>query len=171
MNSYCTTQVVAIAHQQGAALPNDKERGSSLVEYAMVLTVLFTLLFGTIDFGRALYTYHLVSSAAREGSRYAIVRGSASTLCNGSPGGCPSDGSGVTTYLQTGSTGIGINPTLLAVNVAYQPSANTGCQISGSDNPGCMVQVQVQYPFQFSLPFLPSATYTIGSTSEMVISQ
>ena len=51
------------------------ERGSTLVEFALVLIVLMVMMFGIIDFARALYTYHFVANVAREGTRYAIVRG------------------------------------------------------------------------------------------------
>ena len=52
------------------------ERGSSLPEAAIVMTLLLTMLFGIVDFGRAFYTYDLVSHLARQGARWAIVRGS-----------------------------------------------------------------------------------------------
>lgn len=45
------------------------DRGSSAVEFALVLPLLLLLLFGMIDFGRLLYTKVELSSAAREGAR------------------------------------------------------------------------------------------------------
>src|SRR5438874_2237376 len=48
--------------------------GQSLVEFALVGVILFTFLMGIIDAGRLLYTYSVVSNAAQEGSRYAMVR-------------------------------------------------------------------------------------------------
>ena len=38
------------------------ERGSTLVEFALVLIVLMVMMFGIIDFARALYTYHFVAT-------------------------------------------------------------------------------------------------------------
>ena len=52
------------------------ERGSAIVETAIVLNLFLVLLLGIMDFGRALYTYHLVDNAARIGARFAIVHGS-----------------------------------------------------------------------------------------------
>ena len=52
------------------------DRGSSLVEYAIVVPVLLTFLFGIMDFSRFLYTYHFIAEVAREATRYAVVRGS-----------------------------------------------------------------------------------------------
>lgn len=46
------------------------ERGASAVEFAIVAPLLFLLLFGIIEFARAISVYTAVSTAAREGARY-----------------------------------------------------------------------------------------------------
>jgi len=46
--------------------------GQSMVEFAILAPVLFVLLLGTIDLGRAVYIYNSISDAAREGTRAAI---------------------------------------------------------------------------------------------------
>ena len=51
------------------------ERGSALVEFGLIAIVLFTLIFGIVDFGRALFAYHYVANTAREATRMASVRG------------------------------------------------------------------------------------------------
>lgn len=48
-------------------------RGQSLTEFALILPVLLLVIFGVLDFGRAIYAYNAVSNAAREGGRTAIV--------------------------------------------------------------------------------------------------
>src|SRR5919106_5744427 len=48
-------------------------RGQTLVEFALVLPLFVLLLFGILDFGRAVLAYNSISNAAREGSRTAIV--------------------------------------------------------------------------------------------------
>ncbi len=50
--------------------------GAALVEFAFMALLLFTLIFGIIEFSRLILMYHHVGNAAREGSRYAIVHGS-----------------------------------------------------------------------------------------------
>ena len=76
-------------------LPSLKgETGSGLVEYAIVFTVFMTMLLGVADFGRAMYAYHFVSSAAREATRYAIVRGCTPTTTD-----CPT--AATTTSIRT----------------------------------------------------------------------
>ncbi len=76
------------------------DAGSGLVEYAIVFTIFMTMLLGIADFGRALYGYHYASSAARDATRYASVRGST----------CGSDGSCVASNSASGNAG----PTNLA---------------------------------------------------------
>jgi Flp pilus assembly protein TadG len=48
-------------------------RGQALVEMALVLPVLLLILAGTIEFGRVLNQYLVVTAAAREGARAAVV--------------------------------------------------------------------------------------------------
>jgi Flp pilus assembly protein TadG len=51
---------------------NDRERGAALVELAICATVFLTVLFGVIEFGRALWVHNALSDAARRGARFAI---------------------------------------------------------------------------------------------------
>jgi Flp pilus assembly pilin Flp len=46
--------------------------GQSMVEFAVLAPIFFLLLLGTIDLGRAVYTYNAISNAAREGARSAV---------------------------------------------------------------------------------------------------
>ncbi len=50
-----------------------RERGMTTVEFAIVGTVLLTVLFGVIEFGRLLWTYAMVGEAARRAARLAVV--------------------------------------------------------------------------------------------------
>jgi Flp pilus assembly protein TadG len=144
------------------------QRGSGLVEQALVLTILLTVMFGIIDFGRALYTYHFVSEAAREATRWASVRSTTTLL----PSGAATSGN-VQTFVANVS-GMGLDSAKITANTNWiaPPRAIPACT-PPANRPGCVVQVQVQYAFQFNLPFLPpsTTTYTMSSTSEMVITQ
>jgi Flp pilus assembly protein TadG len=51
-----------------------KERGSTLVEFAIAGTVFFTALFGVIECGRLLWTHNALEDAARRGARYGTIR-------------------------------------------------------------------------------------------------
>ena len=48
-------------------------RGQSVVEFALVLPVILLVLFGITEFGRAWMTQNILTSAAREGARHAVV--------------------------------------------------------------------------------------------------
>ena len=53
------------------------EGAQSLVEFALVLPVFLLLVTGLFDVGRAVWQENSLAYAAREGTRYAIVHGSA----------------------------------------------------------------------------------------------
>jgi Flp pilus assembly protein TadG len=141
------------------------ERGTTLLESAVMISVLLLMMFGIIGFGTALYTYHFVSNTAREATRWASVRGHSCT------GGCEASSGDVNTYVQSLSTGIGLDPTKVTTTTTWvAPPGNLAMCTSPPNSPGCVVKVQVQYSFQFLFPLLPSG-FTMQSTSQMVISQ
>lgn len=51
-----------------------RETGQALVEFAMIAPFMFLLLFALVDFGRAFYTWLVVTNAAREGARVAATQ-------------------------------------------------------------------------------------------------
>jgi Flp pilus assembly protein TadG len=52
---------------------NGRSRGQALVEFSLAFVVLSMLVFGIVDFGRAIYQYNAVSQAAREIARVTSV--------------------------------------------------------------------------------------------------
>ena len=52
-----------------------KSAGQALAEFALVAPFFFLLLLGIIEAGRFIFYYEMLSSATREGARYAIVHG------------------------------------------------------------------------------------------------
>jgi Flp pilus assembly protein TadG len=67
------SRIAADASPRGASRLRD-ERGAAAVEFALVLPLLVVILFGILEFGRALHISHVVTDAAREGARRAVVR-------------------------------------------------------------------------------------------------
>lgn len=63
----------------------ERSRGQAMVEFAMVVPVLFVLVLGIIEAGRFVFFYELLHNATREGARYAIVHGARSTCPSGPP--------------------------------------------------------------------------------------
>jgi hypothetical protein len=169
MNKQRTACRLQPINPAGARAPANA-RGSALLEFAFALPLLAMLLFGVIDFGRALYAYHFVSYAAREATRWASVRGN---QCTAWAQACPANQADVQNYVAgIVPPGIDPGPQALSVTAAWMPPPENPASCVGSPNArGCAVQVQVNYKFNFVLPFLPTATYSMQSTSEMIISQ
>src|SRR5208282_2873461 len=127
-----------------------KQCGSTMVETALMLSVLLVMMFGIVGFGHALYTFHFVSNAAREATRWASVRG---TTCPQHlpllSGGCPASASDVQTYVSNVS-GMGLDPAKITATTTWvAPPNNLAVCKTQSKNPGCVVEVQVQYSYQF----------------------
>lgn len=57
---------------------NKRERGATLVEFAIGATVFLTAMFAVIEFGRALWVHNALTDAARRGARYAVMNPSSS---------------------------------------------------------------------------------------------
>jgi TadE-like protein len=55
----------------------EEQRGQSLVEFALLLPVMLLIITGLFDVARAVWEENTLAYAAREGTRYAIVHGSA----------------------------------------------------------------------------------------------
>jgi Flp pilus assembly protein TadG len=146
------------------------EDGSAIIEMTLSIGILLSVVLGLMEISLALYTFHFVSEAARDGSRYAIVRGSS---CPAVLSGCPAAGTGVDVQTYLRKEGFpGINPSSLTAVTSW-PTAGSSCTPSTSpcDNPGNLVKVVVTYQFPLSIPFIPTSTLNMTSTSEMVISQ
>jgi len=57
-------------------LSKSKRRGAAVVEMALILPVFFMVILGIVEFGRAMMVAQIVTNAAREGAREAILSGS-----------------------------------------------------------------------------------------------
>jgi Flp pilus assembly protein TadG len=144
-----------------------RQRGSTIVEQAIILPVLLAVFFGVIDMSRALYSYTYVSYIAREATRWASVR---STALNGGP----ITNNDVKTFVSN-VTGMGIDAAQIstATNWIAPPNASPACPGGPADQkPGCVVQVTVTYNFSFILPLMPRGTpLRMSSESQMIITQ
>jgi Flp pilus assembly protein TadG len=144
------------------------DAGATMVEFAMASIILFTLVFGVMAICLALYSYNVVAESAREATRYAIVRGSKCSSSTFSD--CNVTGPQLQTYVR-GLGFPGINPSSLTLAAAWPSITNCSPSASPCNNPGNLVQVTVNYSFPLVIPFVPSQTLTMSSTSTMTISQ
>ena len=178
-----------------------RDEASSLVEMALVSALVFLpTIFGIIQFSFALYTYNFVNMAARQATRYAVVRGAPSCLISNTFPDCnlgPSGGSNPTTTsgsaaLQTYVQSLaypGIDTSKLTVTATWLNKVvstgtngyskttwsgsctTTDTYLQACNTPGDAVQVQVVYLFPLNIPFWKSATLNLTATSQMVINE
>ena len=110
------------------------ERGAAAVEFALLLPVLLTILYGIIEFGMIMYGREVVTNASREGARAGIIQVS------------PKPTSGQITAIATNYlTGTGINPSQVTVTV-------TG---AGGASP-TMLTVTATYNYPWLVPYIPA---------------
>ena len=119
------------------------QRGTALVEFALLAPLLFLLLFGIVDFGRALDYYNQVTQLAGQGARAAVV--------NRNP-----DGTAITSGSSLQSQ--------LVTQYTAQPELKKGIVVCITQVPtkvGDPVTVKVSYQFHF-LPLIGAAASALG---------
>lgn len=154
-----------------------RERGQSLVELAISLTVMLLLLSGAVTFGMALFSYVATRDAAGEGALYGSIRPYAdqppqngkydagepvnwADICARvkAASNCPIDmSSGFT--CTTGVYGAGGNNTGNAIDVSLTPAGNTNaCEgtTTGGDPNG--IQVTVDFDQPVMMPYMGAIT-------------
>jgi Flp pilus assembly protein TadG len=156
------------------------EEGNSVVEMALSCLILIPVLFGIIQLSIGLYCFHFSADAAREATRWAIVRGA---TCNGNFGTAycsPTDGKpgGATSndiahYVK----GLGY-PFSGAVTTTTKWCTTTGatpatwtCSTAWENGVGNQVQVTVSYAYPLVIPFVPKNTLNVSSVASMTIVQ
>jgi Flp pilus assembly protein TadG len=121
-----------------------KERGAVAVEFALLLPVLLTILFGIIEFGMLMYGREVVTNAAREGARAGIVQGP------------PKRTKGeILSIADTYLTNTGINPADVDFDTVGE----------GLANPNTLT-VTAQYRYNFLIPYIPAV---VGIPNPLVI--
>lgn len=152
----------------GSDRRHKKEKGATLVEFAVVAPLLFLLLFGVIEFARVVSAYTTVWTGAREGARYATT--SAESDFNSSvPRFRDCDGifdaiqaKAVTTSITASDVNIlWINPSGATIadcdglNPTYPDPATKSSGVWAVDIPkGTIISVQVQGSFNAVVPIV-----------------
>ena len=127
------------------------ERGAELIEFALVLPLLLLVVLGIVDFGFLFQRMEVVTNAAREGARMAVLPGyTAADVCDR-----------VINYVQTGglaTTGACPSPTnpTLTIDMAQSITVPSGTSISGK-------RVAVSYTHQYL--FIGPIAALFGSSS------
>jgi Flp pilus assembly protein TadG len=127
------------------------EAGTTILEFALGSALLFTMIFGIIEFGWAVWQYNMVSDLAQEGARYAAVHGSQGT----SP--TPALASDIQTYVQGRASGIPVT-----VSTTWSNTSKTA---------GSTVTVQVSLPHTRFTTLVTAGVMTLSSTASMIIAR
>jgi Flp pilus assembly protein TadG len=111
------------------------DRGAAAVEFALLLPLLLLIVFGLIDFGRALNAQITLTQAAREGARLDALGGTTSQVC---------------ARVVTAATSLNLSCTASPPEVtvtATCPAPTSGTPVGTGDG-----VVTVSYPFTFITP-------------------
>ena len=153
------------------------EEGSSLIEMALSSSIVFVLIFGILQMSLALYSYHSICEVAREGSRYAIVRGSTSCTNTSKLTNCNASAAQIQTYVKSVNMA-GLNSAqYMTVSTSWldgsasMPTTWSNCTVGVCNSPGNLVRVQVTFAVPLSIPFWRSTMLNLSSVSQMVIAQ
>ena len=103
------------------------ERGAALVEAAMIMPMILLISVGIFEFGRAYQTWQVLTNAAREGARMAVISGSTDTDV----------ATRVRNYMKAGSLPNYSTATVTVVR---------GVALTGADTAS---EIKIDYPFQF----------------------
>lgn len=124
------------------------QRGAALLETAITLPLVLLVTVSIFEFGRAYQTWQVLTNAAREGARIAVIAGHTDTQVNDA----------VRTYMQNGQL-----PAYTAATVSVNRNVPFGSTSAST--------VTVSYPFQFTVlnPVVrlvtPSSTTGQGTTN------
>ena len=103
------------------------EKGAALIEAAITVPIILLISVGIFEFGRAYQTWQVLTNAAREGARMAVITTSTDADITAR----------VRNYMQAGSL-----PNYATATVTIQRSV----ALTGSDTAS---SIQIDYPFQF----------------------
>jgi Flp pilus assembly protein TadG len=114
------------------------ESGAAAIEFAIVATIFFMLVFAVIDFGFGFHTWNATSNAAREGARLAAV-----------------DPDPVAITARVKAAASFLDQSRLTVTVTCSKNGGTSFSGCATWDEGDLVRVAVDYRYSFITP-LPS---------------
>jgi len=131
----------------------DNEKGATLVEFSLGITVFAMAMFAVLEFGRVLWAHNALTDAARRGARYAAVHAQA-------------DSASVKNMVVFGNAAGTGNPMLPNLTVDKVLVNYDGFGL----NEGTVTVSIDQYQFQLVLPFtgagIPMPSYSTTLTAE-----
>jgi Flp pilus assembly protein TadG len=131
------------------------DRGTALIEMAFTLPLLLLISIGIIEFGRAFQTWQILTNAAREGARVAVLPGISDSMVTAR----------VQEYIQAGVLDPNVTPTITIqrnATISYGTGTATGSKVT------------VNFPYKFmvlnGIAKLVVSGTTLGSDFTMATS-
>jgi Flp pilus assembly protein TadG len=125
-----------------------RQRGQSLLETALMIVIIFTVMMWVFEIGQLMYTYTVLGDAANEGVRYAIVH---------------SGGDVAGTTARVKSFAATSRHNISAISVAVTAP-------DGNYNPPNLVRVKVSYTYvPYLKVFITPPTLTAYAEGRMVV--
>jgi Flp pilus assembly protein TadG len=124
---------------------NKSERGAALIEAAVTIPMLLLVAVGIFEFGRAYQTWQILTNAAREGARIAVLSAPSSSLVEQRG----------REYMAAGQ---------LSESGAATVDVNRSASFTVNGNPVSASQVSIDYPFSF-IVLQPVARLVAPTTS------
>jgi Flp pilus assembly protein TadG len=138
----------------------EAERGQSMVEFALIVSIFVLVLVGIFDVGRAVFAFNTLNNAAREGGRVAIVD---QTFDH------------IRARAVKHAVSLGIDPTDVAVDFRSPDSPQTpntcvreggGTAVGHPEVIGCIAVVRVPYAFNAATPVIGQILGTLNLAGE-----
>jgi Flp pilus assembly protein TadG len=124
------------------------ERGAAIIEMAVTMPLLLLISFGIFEFGRAFQYWQVLTNAAREGARVAVLPGTNDTAVQ----------ERVQAYLDGGGLAAPESPATVGVDIARNTQISIGTGTASAST------VTVTYPFEF-IALQPVAQLVVGGST------
>jgi Flp pilus assembly protein TadG len=134
-----------------------RDRGQTIVEFALILPIFILVLVGIVDFGRAVYASSTIQNAAREAVRVAIVDQNVTVI-----------------ETEAIEQAVALDIGAADVDVTFLDDDYTSGPCSATPDVGCIVEVEVRYAYTAATPILGNIVGTInmsGSSRQPIESQ
>ncbi len=126
-----------------------RRRGSSMVEFALVFLVFLLMVAGTLEIGRAVWAYNTLAHAARQGARFAMIRGSQN----------PATADQVRTVVRNAA--VGLDPNQITVTTTWPSGVARGNEVR--------VAVRYTMPLVTGQLLLRSAQMPLGANTRAIL--
>lgn len=145
----------------GPRAQGESQRGSMLVEFALLVPVLLVLMFGMVDFSRVFLTAITVTGAAQAGAEYGSSSSSTFADYTGMQNAASHDATQLSSFTATASQYCSCSPGGASVSCSTSTCSGYGA-------PAKYVKVQTTSTFHtlFPYPLVPSAA-TVNATAYM----